>query len=68
MNVELIYIGHKFYRESKTMMSNIYSTSGERYDWGVIQRDLDRGKCVHIRPASKIEMNYYKHLLEEYKK
>jgi len=54
--VELIYIGEKFYFESNTVMSSIYTTRGERYDWGFMQRDLANNKSIHIRPATKEEI------------
>jgi hypothetical protein len=54
--INLIYIGDKFYRESSTRMSSIYTEKFQRYDWGFVQRDLQEGKTVNIRPANTIEM------------
>lgn len=56
---ELIYIGDDFYWQSQTTMSCIYSVSGERYDWGFVQRDLRDGKPVNIRPATAEERAAY---------
>lgn len=56
---KLIFIGDKFYRQSKTMMSSIYTEDGARFDWGFVNRDLRDGYIVTIRPASKIEMEFY---------
>lgn len=59
METKLIYIGDKFYWQSGTMMSSIYSETGQRYDWGFVQRDLAEGKTVTIRPASAEEFREY---------
>lgn len=66
MNVlNLIYIGEQFYSESKTYMSSIYTLDGERSDWGFVQCALRDGCVVNIRPATKIELHYYKAKLNE---
>ena len=58
-NVELIYIGENFYRESETSMSSIYTVDGKRYDWGFVDSALQQGKTVNIRPATTLELNHY---------
>ncbi len=30
----IIFIGEKFYMESRTTMSSLYTENGERYDYG----------------------------------
>lgn len=57
--IELVYIGQDFYSRSKTMMSSIYKTTGERYDYGFLQRDLEAGAEIHIRQATGAEMRAY---------
>ena len=57
--MELIYIGDKFYWESGTSMSSIYTTDSRRSDWGDVQITLQRGENVSIRPANDYEMGYY---------
>ncbi len=57
--MELIFIGKKFYFESSTRMSSIYTIDGQRYDWGFVQRDLSQGKSIHIRPATEKELIPY---------
>jgi len=56
---KLIFIGDDFYNASRTMMSPIYAETGERYDWGFVNRDLQAGKKVHIRPATADELRKY---------
>ena len=63
--IRLIYIGEKFYSQSSTMMSSIYSTSGERYDWGYVQRALSQGLSISIRPATYKEQQVYEEKLLE---
>ncbi len=67
-HVELIYIGGEFYWNSKTMMSSLYTTNGERFDWGFVEVALQEGKTVSIRPATPKELETYKANLEELEK
>lgn len=57
--MNLVYIGNKFYHDSHTRMSSVYTEDGERTDFGKIQMALERGEEVHIRQATPIEMAYY---------
>ena len=70
--MKLIFIGDRFYSESKTMMSSIYDIHGNRQDWGFVSEALENGQSVHIyihiRPATKSELAHYEKMLEEYKK
>jgi len=61
--MELIYIGENFYRKSSTIMSSIYDVEGFRQDWGKVQIALQNGQSVHIRPATKKEMEIYNNRL-----
>ena len=65
--MELIFIGDKFYRESGSMMSSIYTVDAKRSDWGAVQIALQDGESVHIRPATKIEMVAFVKLLDKIK-
>ena len=56
--MELIFIGDKYYRESKTMMSSIYDIYWNRQDWGKVQIALNEGHSVHIRPATDDELEF----------
>lgn len=51
--MDLVYIGDKFYRESSTIMSSIYTPDGARSDWGKVEIALSLGYSVTIRQASK---------------
>jgi hypothetical protein len=64
---KLIYLGHRFYSESKTMMSSVYTEDGYRYDWGFMQRDLENGEEVHIRQADPSERAHYEKALADMK-
>ena len=66
--VKLIYIGDRFYRESGTMMSPIYTEDGMRYDWGLVQTALRNGIDVLIRQATQAEKDHYQFKLDELKK
>jgi hypothetical protein len=63
--INLIYIGDKFYHESKTFMSSIYKVNYERYDYGFLQRDLEIGEEIHIRQANPSELKYFESRLKE---
>lgn len=65
--MELIYIGDRFYYESKTVMSSIYNINGHRSDWGFVQIALRDGESVHIRPATQEELISYERQLENIK-
>jgi len=65
--MELIYIGDKFYFESKTFMSSIYDVHGNRQNWNFVQRALKSGDYIHIRQATEQEMIFYKSKLKEIK-
>jgi hypothetical protein len=65
--MELIYIGRKFYEESCTVMSSIYSIDGNRSDWNQVQATLG-GENINIRPATLKEMNIYNEKLKNIKK
>lgn len=57
--MEVVYIGEKFYRESKSTMSSIYTIEEygfHRTDWGKVQIALAEGKSIHIRPATRAEL------------
>ncbi len=57
--MELIYIGNRFYNESKSVMSCVYDINGNRSDWGFVEIALRRGESVHIRPATELECGLY---------
>ena len=63
--MNIIYIGDNFYCESVSAMSSLYTESGERYDFGFMQRDLRDGKEIHIRQATIAERNHYEARLNE---
>lgn len=61
-----VYIGNRFYRESKTMMSSIYVNNGNifiRTDFGKIQSALERGENIEIRPATTNEIKLFEEKL-----
>lgn len=56
VDIELYYVGDKFYLDSKSIMSSIYRAgTHERYDWGFVNHDLRSGKSVFIRQATNEE-------------
>jgi hypothetical protein len=68
--LSFIFIGHKFYDESKTHMSSIYQIikDGEykRYDYGFLQKDAAENLII-IRPATKEELAFFEAKLQEWK-
>jgi hypothetical protein len=66
--MKLIYIGDKFYTESKSIMSPVYTEHGERSDWGFIQVALRNGGEVNIRQATSVELLFYEEKLAKIKK
>ena len=62
--VELIFIGDRFYSESGSRMSSIYTADGKQYHWGFVTADLRDGREVHIRPATDAEREPYERQLE----
>jgi hypothetical protein len=53
--ISLVYFGQKFYSQSGTILSSIYTNDFERYDYGFLQRDLENGYEVSIRQATPAE-------------
>lgn len=64
----LIFIGSKFYSESGTIMSCVYTEAGERFDWGFLEVGLEKGIFYNIRPATKKELDMYEQVLTKLKK
>ena len=54
--IKLIYIGNRFYSESGTVMSPIYTEAGERYDFGFAAAALANGEEISIRQATPEEL------------
>lgn len=54
--IKLIYIGDRFYNDSGSIMSSLYSEEWQRYSWGDVNRDLANGIKVTIRPATDAEL------------
>jgi len=65
--MKLIYIGDHFYMESGTIMSSIYTETGERSDWGKVQMALKDGEEVEIRQATILERRFYESQLSRIK-
>jgi hypothetical protein len=63
--INLVYIGDDFYHKSRTMMSSIYTESGERFDWGFTSIALTQGNNITIRQATPTEMDFYQAELEK---
>jgi len=60
--IHAIYIGERFYDDSGTIMSSIYTTGGgtyQRYDYGFLQVDVGEGKEVRVRPATEKELKFF---------
>ena len=62
--MEFFYVGDRFYRDSGTMMSSIYTTDFRRAHWGQVEMALKEGQKVEIRPANKMEMTWAKEELK----
>ena len=54
--LNLIFIGDKFYTESGSMMSSLYTKDWKRSDWGFVSIALKSGNKVTIRPATDKEL------------
>jgi len=66
--INLIHIGDRFYAASGTRMSSLYQmgvNGPSRYDWGLVNRALEQGHEVRIRPANEEEMAWAENLLAE---
>jgi hypothetical protein len=67
--VSLVFIGERFYKESQTLMGNIYRKHPDgkwsRYDWGALQLDINAGKVIEIRPATDKEIKFFDGKLNE---
>lgn len=68
-DIELVYIGEQFYKESQTHMSAIYrlhpNGNWQRYDWGFLQMDISACKNIFIRPATEKEHRFFEGKLNE---
>ena len=66
---EIVFIGEKFYEESQTIMSSVYELlpngKWQRYDYGFLQLDIQSGKNIYIRPATKQELRLFEGKLNE---
>ena len=62
--MELIYIGDKFYNESSSVMSCLYTTDGARSDWCFVNVALRNGENVRIRQATTRELKKYQRKLD----
>lgn len=49
----VFYFGDTYYWESGTMMGQLYTYNGDRYDWGKLQNDVSSGVEVLVKPATK---------------
>ncbi len=57
--MDLFYLGNDFYWSTGTKMSSLYSVKDrKRYDWGLVQMELDIGANVNIRPANDEERQW----------
>lgn len=61
------YFGDKYYAQSGTMMGVLYTEKGERYDWGFLQRDVERGEEVVVKKATPEMIKRADALLENWK-
>ena len=66
--IELFYIGEKFYSLTNTLMSPIYTTHYERWDWGKVNIALQNHQSVIIKPANWKQRDWAKKQLVKYKK
>ena len=61
------YFGDKYYNESGTIMSSLYTEKGERYDWGFLRRDVENGEDVVVRKATPDMIKWADNMLETFK-
>ena len=67
----IVFIGERFYWDSQTMMSSIYTIekdgSYSRYDWGKLMCDVQDNPeiCFRFRYATKKELKYFENKLNE---
>jgi hypothetical protein len=59
------YFGDRYYWKSATMMGPLYTADGQRYDWGVLQRDVERGVEVTVRKATPQMIEWADQMLKE---
>jgi hypothetical protein len=66
-DMQMIFIGNRFYRESQTRMSSYYAIrhdgSWERCAIGDIENALAAGETVTIRPANRKELEQAERML-----
>jgi hypothetical protein len=65
--IPLIFIGDRFYHESKSVMSSIYTEDGFRFDWGFVSIALEEGHKITIRPATTEETRMFEKELKKYR-
>lgn len=64
-NIEVIFLGSEFYRDSGTRLGNLYTTSGKRMDMAKIEALALQGNTITIRPATLAEKQPYTDRLVE---
>lgn len=60
----LVYYGRELSDKSKSFIGVLYTEADLRFDWGALERTLECGLTVRIRPATFVEMNQKVKLLE----
>lgn len=68
MNVIAIWIGRKFYWDSGTRMSSMTLESGERFDLSDVEKVLEDGNTLTIRPCTDAELGQAYRRLREYRR
>lgn len=66
--IKLVHIGDRFYRDSYTAMSSLYTEDGIRFDYGFVQIELAKGNNVTIRQATPKELIKYEKFLAKCRK
>lgn len=61
------YFGDKYYEKSGTMMGVLYTEQGQRYDWGLLQREVVNGEEVVVRKATTEMIQWANKQLENFK-
>jgi len=63
--MNIIYVGQKFYNQSGSIMSSMYTEDDKRMDYGFLQIALENGEEVFIRQATAEEFAFYQKKLDK---
>lgn len=64
--MKLVYIGKRFYQDSNTAISCLYTEDRQRSSWVKVENALEEGDTIEIRQPTEDEVAFYNKKLDFY--